>query len=160
MIAIGVRFILFYYIKTFYFYLKKNDTVLEKNGPITRLATKLGKFLYVNYLVAKEKLIMYYFLYLICAVLGSFLHPFFFAFHALELLNKYEELRNFMRAITSPWKQLMLTFVLFLIIQYVFTLVAFLYFSKYFGENGEMCQSLWICFLTIYDMTKKVFYGR
>lgn len=60
-----------------------------------------------------------------------------------------------MRAITEPWQQLILTFVLYCFIEYIFTLVAYEYFWMDYGENGEMCKKLWVCFLINYDMTFK-----
>ena len=60
-----------------------------------------------------------------------------------------------MRAITDPWQQLVLTFFLYCIIQYIFALLGYQFFWKAYGFDGEMCEQLWICFLIHYDMTFK-----
>lgn len=155
LLLIGFRFFILYLIRGSYFFHHKfwrehrKDVVVSQPISYFEYVYKLIQFLGMNIKI------WYYLLFMLAASLGIFLHPFFYIFHSLELLNKFEDLRNFLKAITDPWKQLLYTFVLFLIIEYIFTIIGYMNFSEYIGENGEMCQSLWICFFTVFDMTKK-----
>lgn len=117
---------------------------------------RLKTILWINKKIFTTKSIIYYTLYLIFTILGCFYHVLFFCFLMIEIVNKYSTLKNFLRAITQPWKQLVLTFVLYLIIEYIFTIFAFNFFYYYYDEGGKMCQTMWMCFLTTYDMTFKV----
>jgi len=141
--------------KDFFFYKKKHWTSVEKVGLIKIFGEWLANFARINVHILLQPIVIYYIIYAVLAVLGVFIHPFFYAPLCLELLNKFKSLRNFLRAITDPWKQLMYTLILFLIIEYIFSLIAFLKFYMYFDTNGKMCQDLFICFLMVVDMTMK-----
>lgn len=117
---------------------------------------RLKTVLWINKNIFTTKSIVYYSLYLIFTILGCFYHLLFFCFLLIEIVNKYSTLKNFLRAITLPWRQLFLTFVLYLIIEYIFTIWAYNSFYIYYDEEGKMCQNMWMCFLTTYDMTFKV----
>ena len=60
------------------------------------------------------------------AILGTTVHPFFYAFHLTVVLIRYPLLNNVIKSITEPKEALILTLVLLLILSYVYTLVAYL----------------------------------
>lgn len=67
--------------------------------------TKRAKILLYFKIVGKSLInpnVIYFILYLVVAILGSFFHPFFYALMLSEIINKYSTLRNFLRAITIP----------------------------------------------------------
>jgi hypothetical protein len=126
--------------------------------------SKFCKYLKLAGMVMINPSVIYYIIYLAMAILGTFYHPLFYSILLIEIINKYSTLRNFLRAITLPWKQLLLTFVLYIIVMYMFSIWGYLSFWKYYGyensedpirPNGEMCQNMWMCFLTTYDMAFK-----
>lgn len=62
-------------------------------------------------------------------------------------------LKNVLKAIYRPRYELLNTFILFLCMQYIFAMFAYLYFYNDF-DKGE-CTSLSQCFLVIIDQTFK-----
>ena len=86
------------------------------------------------------------------AVIGTVVHPFFFAFHMTEVLIRYPTLKNVIRAVWEPRKQLMLTLVLFIILVWVYGLIAFTFFSS---DYYDRCNATLFCFLFTFDWTFK-----
>jgi hypothetical protein len=78
---------------------KKNSDVLQESFTI-----KFWKYLKIIVMVFTDRSVLYYIVYLSMATLGSFVHPLFFSLLLVEIINKYSTLRNFLRAITLPWK--------------------------------------------------------
>lgn len=96
---------------------------------------------------------MYYIAYGALAVMGTFLHPFFFTFHLTEILIRYPTLKNVIKSVYIPRKSFYLTFVLFLIFVYSFTVLSYNFFADDYEGN---CNSMLICFLVNFDQTFKV----
>jgi len=96
--------------------------------------------------------ILYYILYGAFAVLGTVVHPFFLTFHLTEVLIRYPTLQDVVRSFWEPKKALGLTFVLFVILEYFFTLIAYRFFYEDYGGN---CESTIHCFLYTFDYTFK-----
>ena len=153
---IGIRFFIYYYIRNYYFFYKKHWKKLPISSPFSIFFQRTSLFLWINLRIFSITSVIYYVFYIIFAVIGFRYHPFAYVFHLCEIVNKYSTLKNFLRAITWSWMQLVFTFVLYLIIEYSYTIIAYTYFYKYFDEGGKMCQSMDICFLTVLDMTFKV----
>jgi len=92
--------------------------------------------------------------YLIVSVLGVALSEITYCFHLLDIANRFEVLRNVMKAVTHNVKQLLSTAFLGVIIIYMYTIVGFFfindsYYNEEVGEHGERtCTSMWHCFLT------------
>lgn len=97
--------------------------------------------------------LVYYLIYETFAVLGTLYHPFFFIFHLLEIVIKYPLLQNVTKSVYEPRFQLLLTYVLFIILTYIFTIIGYIYFHHDF--KGE-CEDVMWCFLLITDYTFKV----
>ena len=81
---------------------------------------------------------LYQLWYLVFSLLGNY-NYFFFAAHLLDVAVGVAALRIILEAITYNGKQLMLTVFLLTIVVYIYTVVAFNFFRKFyvFEEEGE-----------------------
>jgi len=95
---------------------------------------------------------LYYVLYIIMIISGLAIHPFFFVFNLTDFL-RIDELKNVVKAIWIPRKQLLMTFFLLILCEYYFTLIGYIALESQY--NGD-CDRFWICFLTSFDQTYKV----
>jgi len=75
-------------------------------------------------------------------------------FHLLDIVIRSPLLKNLLMALYQPREQLILTFLLFLVLQYVFTLIAFVWLSDEYPDFA--CNdSLFRCLLINVDQTFK-----
>eukprot|EP01017_Pseudomicrothorax_dubius_P003467 TRINITY_DN10501_c0_g1_i8.p1 TRINITY_DN10501_c0_g1~~TRINITY_DN10501_c0_g1_i8.p1 ORF type:complete len:253 (-),score=67.27 TRINITY_DN10501_c0_g1_i8:123-881(-) len=65
-------------------------------------------------------------------------------------------MRHILNSIWQPRKALLLTFILFIVIEYMFTLIAFTFFHRSYKGN---CQSVYQCFFYTFDYTFKLHKG-
>lgn len=93
--------------------------------------------------------VLFYTLYLLFAVFGTFLSPLFFAFHLLDILYRYPSLQNVIKSVTIPKKALLVTSLFSLILVYYFGIIAYAYFSDSFHE--EDCSDLLTCVIITFD---------
>lgn len=102
-------------------------------------------------------------LYFGISFLGFYSNELFYSFHLLDVIQKYPTLANVTKAITMNWEQLLMTFVLMLILMYIYTTITFFYImetvydydinaddSDLTGENR--CKSMIECFMTVVDI--------
>lgn len=139
--------------KTVKFKLKYKDL----NAPLSKKSKTIYRFL----VVTSERGFYNYFFYLIFTILGLFN----FSFIAILLLDIFflsPVLRTILSSIWRPKKQIFVTLVLLIIIQYIFSIVAYLAFSRDFsaedeetGEHESGCENLLICFSIMFDSTFK-----
>lgn len=97
--------------------------------------------------------VLYYCLYGFSAIIGLTITPFFFALHLLDVLVRFPLLQNVLKSIWIPRKSLLLTFLLFQMLNYFFSLIG--YFALDDDYDGA-CPSTWVCFLTAVDKAFKV----
>ena len=64
--------------------------------------------------------------------LGIFLHNFFYGFMLVEVIVRVEVMKNVLLAIYVPWRQIIITLLIFLVIIYYFSLFALTYFPSHF----------------------------
>ena len=83
-------------------------------------------------------------------ILGNGFHPFFFSFHLLDLVVRYETLKSVLQAVTTQIKPLALTAALFMVVEFLFTLFSFTFLNDHY-EIGE-CKTLFRCFFTTFDL--------
>ena len=93
--------------------------------------------------------VIYYFAYLVFAFLGTFESDFFFAFLLLEIVQRFKTLRNVLSAIKNPYKELVLTFILWIILIYYFAIFAYAFFRNDFPYEQD-CNSLIRCVAVIF----------
>lgn len=103
------------------------------------------------YLLLNDFEIVYYTIYILFVVVGITLHPFFFVFCMTDFLRT-EYLKNVVRAVWQPRAELVLSLILFIILEYYFTLIGYM---VYYDDYQGMCDELWVCFFTTFDWTFK-----
>ncbi|GAB9463065.1 hypothetical protein Gpo141_00000540 [Globisporangium polare] len=116
----------------------------------------------LSFLIRNPRIV--YFLWQITvAILGSYVNKLYFAFHLLDVVNRYQELSNVLRSIVRPAKVLCLTVLLYLVIVYVFAIIGFYFFRADYnpsvvltpeqidGSAPYQCQRLFQCFLVSLD---------
>lgn len=96
----------------------------------------------------KDMQVVYYIAYGFLSVLGTIVHPFFYIFHLTEILLRYPTLTNVLYSVYVPRKQLGLTGLLYILLNYLFTIVAYAAFYDYYNGN---CNTLYICFFYTFD---------
>ncbi|XP_077528941.1 ryanodine receptor isoform X3 [Haemaphysalis longicornis] len=89
--------------------------------------------------------------YFVFSVMGN-LNFFFFAAHLLDVAVGFKTLRTILQSVTHNGKQLVLTVMLLTIVVYIYTVIAFSFFRKfYIQEEDEQvdhkCHSMLTCFV-------------
>ncbi|KAK1889355.1 Ryanodine receptor 3, partial [Dissostichus eleginoides] len=96
-----------------------------------------------------------YFLYLIwystMSIFGHF-NNFFFAAHLLDIAMVFKSLQTILSSVTHNGKQLMLTVGLLAVVVYLYTVVAFNFFRKFYNGGDEdepdmKCDDMLTCYL-------------
>ncbi|RWS13212.1 ryanodine receptor-like protein, partial [Dinothrombium tinctorium] len=85
------------------------------------------------------------------SLLGNF-NYFFFAAHLLDIAVGFKTLRTILQSVTHNGKQLVLTVMFLTIMVYIYTVIAFNFFRKFYvsGEDDEAdkkCNSMLTCFI-------------
>lgn len=95
---------------------------------------------------------LYQLWYFIFSILGNY-NYFFFAAHLIDVAVGVPALRIILQAITHNGKQLVLTVMLLTIIVYIYTVIAFNFFRKFYvseeeeGEPDAKCHDMLTCFV-------------
>lgn len=89
--------------------------------------------------------------YFTFSILGNF-NNFFFAAHLLDVAVGFKTLRTILQSVTHNGKQLVLTLMLLTIIVYIYTVVAFNFFRKFYIQEEEeevdkKCHDMLTCFI-------------
>ncbi|KAK3736855.1 hypothetical protein RRG08_000604 [Elysia crispata] len=92
--------------------------------------------------------LLWYFLF---SILGNF-NFFFFAAHLLDVAIGFKTLRTILQSVTHNGKQLVLTVMLTCVVVYIYTVVAFNFFRKFYvkEEDGQVdykCHDMATCFV-------------
>ncbi|KAF7623367.1 hypothetical protein Mgra_00010293, partial [Meloidogyne graminicola] len=70
--------------------------------------------------------------YLICSLLGVFISPFFYAFLLIDVVLSFPMLKAILQSVTHNLQQLILTIMMTLVVVYLYTVVAFNFFRKFY----------------------------
>lgn len=89
--------------------------------------------------------------YFTFSVMGNF-NFFFFAAHLLDIAVGFKTLRTILQSVTHNGKQLVLTVMLLTIIVYIYTVIAFNFFRKFYvqeedDEVDQKCHNMLTCFV-------------
>ncbi|XP_051926912.1 ryanodine receptor 2 isoform X3 [Hippocampus zosterae] len=90
--------------------------------------------------------------YMTMSVLGHY-NNFFFAAHLLDIAMGFKTLRTILSSVTHNGKQLVLTVGLLAVVVYLYTVVAFNFFRKFYNksEDGELpdmkCDDMLTCYM-------------
>lgn len=92
--------------------------------------------------------------YLICSTCGVVISPFFYAFHLIDVVLSFPMLKAILQSVTHNLQQLILTIMMTLVVVYLYTVLAFNFFRKFYvqeGEEGEepdrKCHNMLTCFI-------------
>ena len=115
-----------------------------------------GYSLFFNKLFIYIKLIfnfnvIYRFCYMVFAILGLFVHHFFFAFHLIEFIKSQPILRMVFLVFYKPLVQLISIYIFFFILIYFYSLLIFYRYYDLMPINT--CNSPLICMMYIYSNT-------
>lgn len=92
----------------------------------------------------------YQLLYLIFSLAGHF-NSFFFAAHLLDVAVGFKKLQTILQSVTHNGKQLVLTVMLLTIVVYIYTVIAFNFFRKFYVQGDDSpdqkCHSMMTCFV-------------
>ena len=95
--------------------------------------------------------VLYAICYFVFAIVGIFVHNFFFAFHLIEFIKSQPILQYVFKAIYEPLTQILYTYLFFFILIYFYSLIIFYNFYDIMPKNS--CESPAICMLAIYSNT-------
>lgn len=173
--VIGVTNMVFSGLVVIFFLLKRAPLILEEKDVWTGfLEMKINRFkkliigivkcFYCLYLFASDFDFVYYSAYISFSIAGLAVHPFLFCFHLIDFL-RIDLLKNVVKSIWIPRKQLILTFLILILEEYYFSLLAYIFFYKemtatFTNSDSSFtvyyCESFWKCWLQVFDQTFKV----
>lgn len=119
---------------------------------IIKMLQKFKNGILTLYFALSNFNVLYQLGYLSFSVLGTAVNPLFFSFHLLDILYRYPTLQNVVKSITIPRKSLFLSFLLILVLLYLFSIWTYLSFYSYFNGN---CENLIMCLKVIFDQGLK-----
>ena len=147
--------------------------IMFVKGPDSKYFFKNGKrnfgsnFLKFHYyikstvMLLSDPSLLYSVFYIVVSLFGLLLSPLFYSYHLLDIISRFETLKNVIRSVTRNANQLLLTLFLGLIILYMFTILMFYFlFDSYFNgsiKSGDaaghnMCSTMFQCYLSTVNM--------
>lgn len=135
---------------------EKNKPTLEflRSNPniLKRTVLTLKQFIWTIIYIFIDFHVPYHIAYTIFSVLGIFAHPFYFSLLLLDILYKYPSLQNVVKSFTVPRKALLMTFLLMIVIMYLFAIIGYIYFQ---GDFNNDCRTLYWCTIILWDASFK-----
>ena len=96
----------------------------------------------------------YYILSICFIILGLKVHPFFNCITLLEFVNRIQLMQTVLKAMYKPLKNILITLLMFIIIEYFFSLLAVSYFATHFPNETDTKNFL-KTFMRMMDQTFK-----
>ena len=101
---------------------------------------------------ATDSIVMLHVTYLVFAVCGNAVSPFFACLHLFDLVYTSETLKNVLRAVTYNGAQLLMTAGLCLIVVYIYSIFGFAFlrnnfWNEDFIELGGQAETLFDCLM-------------
>lgn len=167
-VVLSIICFVFFVLKTAPLHINKafQDKSKEESNTETKSGGCLGclsgcfrfiwRVLVSTYYTATDFMILYYFIYTIFAFLGLLGHFIFVSFLLYDVVLRSSLLRYIVLSLWRSRWPFVLTIILFLIFQYQFTIISYVFFNE---EYGFFCDSLLTCFITNIDQTFKVLKG-
>ncbi|RXN33037.1 ryanodine receptor 2-like protein [Labeo rohita] len=130
----------------------------ESKRPVQKVALFRLNTIDVKYQIWKlgvvftDNSFLYLAWYMFVSVLGHY-NNFFFAAHLLDIAMGFKTLRTILSSVTHNGKQLVLTVGLLAVVVYLYTVVAFNFFRKFYNksEDGEpvdmKCDDMLTCYM-------------
>uniref|UniRef100_A0A914H250 Ryanodine receptor n=1 Tax=Globodera rostochiensis TaxID=31243 RepID=A0A914H250_GLORO len=91
--------------------------------------------------------------YLLCSASGVLFSPFFYAFLLIDVVLSFPMLKAILQSVTHNLQQLILTIMMTLVVVYLYTVVAFNFFRKFYVQEEEgadpdrKCHYMLTCFI-------------
>ena len=92
--------------------------------------------------------VIYSLIFILFSFIGLFIHPFFFAFHLIDLVKAQPTLKVILGAFYRSLKSLGSVLLILLIIVYFFALLIYYFFYDNMPDNS--CSSVAMCFASLY----------
>ena len=110
----------------------------------------------------QSKAFIFAIMYLALSVQGMVQSPVFYSLHLLDVINRFSTLQNVIKSVTTNLYQLLLTAMLGVIIIYIYGVIAYLFISDLYFDEGihqglinkagdSICMSLLHCFLSTFN---------
>ena len=96
----------------------------------------------------------YYILSIVFIILGLKVHPFFNCITLLEFVNRIQLMQTVLKAMYKPLKSILITLLMFIILEYFFSLFAISYFATHFPNETDTKNFL-KTFMRMMDQTFK-----
>ncbi|XP_037073436.1 ryanodine receptor-like [Pollicipes pollicipes] len=135
---------------------------MEKSVTMSQQATGSGFFHFITSIDWRYQLwkigvtftdnaFLYSLWYFIFSILGNY-NYFFFAAHLLDVAVAVPSLKTILQSVTHNGKQLMLTLLLLTIVVYIYTVIAFNFFRKFYVQAeddnvDQKCHDMFTCFV-------------
>ena len=101
--------------------------------------------------------IIYYTGVVVFGFLGIYKSNFFFSFLLLEIIVRFKTLQNVLVSIKKPYKELFLTFILWIILIYYFSIIGYLWLRENnFPRPDKDCNNLLQCVATIFHQNNRM----
>jgi hypothetical protein len=101
--------------------------------------------------------VIYYTGVVVFGFLGNYVSNFFFSYLLLEIVTRFKTLQNVLVAIKNPYKELILIFILWIILIYYFSIIAYVWFGENeFPVKEKDCNSLLKCVATIFHQNNRM----
>ena len=97
---------------------------------------------------------IYYIISLLFLSLGIFIHPFFNCIILLEFVNRIQLMQTILKAMYKPAKDIIITLLMFIILEYFFSFFAVSYFPTHFPNETDTSNFL-KTFMRMMDQTFK-----
>ena len=149
--------------------------LLFVKGPDSKFFLKNGKryfgsnFMKFHYyikstvMLLSEPSLLYLIFYIVVSLFGLLLSPLFYCYHLLDIISRFETLKNVIRSVTRNANQLLLTLLLGLLILYMFSILMFYFlFDAYYNTSvlggatvgQNLCSTMFQCYLSTVDFVR------
>lgn len=138
---------------------KQNDSSLGTSWfSLVSLGDRISKLFNLDFryqiwkagITLTDQSFLYQLFYLVFSLAGHY-NYFFFAAHLLDVAFGFKKLRTILHSVTHNGQQLVLTVMLLTIVVYIYTVIAFNFFRKFYvqGEDNpdRKCHSMMTCFV-------------
>uniref|UniRef100_A0A6Q2WWJ0 Ryanodine receptor 3 n=1 Tax=Esox lucius TaxID=8010 RepID=A0A6Q2WWJ0_ESOLU len=129
------------------------ETVAEEGSLVSWLSSIDTKYhIWKMGVVLTDNSFLYLIWYATMSILGHF-NNFFFAAHLLDIAMGFKTLRTILSSVTHNGKQLVLTVGLLAVVVYLYTVVAFNFFRKFYNKSEDeaapdmKCDDMMTCYL-------------
>ncbi|EAR95948.2 MIR domain protein (macronuclear) [Tetrahymena thermophila SB210] len=164
---LGIINLVFSSLIFFFFFIKRAPILLksmwlewyeEDTGRTKKILKLLWTIVKTIYTCCTDFDFMYYTFYMAICIVGLVVHPFFFGFLTVDFL-RIKILSNVVKAVWIPRVEIALTFMLFLLAQYYYSIITYLCFYDQYGTPDSpkwgTCDVYWRCIITNIDFTFK-----